>query len=120
MTVTKDDLTKLLTNALKKEINTKTQELSPGDVLEKATLRLSDRKSPTDATLTVDKSTTARPIIDTESLKREVVGMKSGEIKGLLNNRPGIRQVDVKFSPFWVSNTPKKTDKITVNVNTGN
>ncbi len=120
MTVAKDDLTKLLTNALKKEINTKTQELSPGDVLEKATLRLSDRKSPTDATLTVDKSTIARPIIDTESLKREVVGMKSGEVKGLLNNRPGIKQVDVKFSPFWVSNTPKKTDKITVNVNTGN
>lgn len=114
LTVSKEDLTTLVNNALKKQIDEKTQKLQDGDVLEDATIRVSDKKNDTDYKISVDASTLAVPIIDVTQVKKDVAGKKKGDIQSTLGNRPGVKQVDVNFSPFWVSKVPKNTDKITI------
>jgi hypothetical protein len=65
------------------------------------------------ATLSISADSTAVAIIDTEGIKKQVSGKKSGDIKKLLSGLPGVKNVDVKMSPFWVSKAPK-AGKITI------
>jgi hypothetical protein len=62
-----------------------------------------------DATLTA----TAGPKIDVNSLKQQIAGMKSGQVKDRVRTDAGVQDVQVKYSPFWVTKAPK-ADKITV------
>lgn len=52
--------------------------------------------------------------IDTEAIRHDVVGKKRGEIERTLSELPGVKDVIVDYSPFWVYSTPKSADKITV------
>ncbi|HEY5549792.1 MAG TPA: hypothetical protein VIK37_01145, partial [Candidatus Saccharimonadales bacterium] len=52
-------------------------------------------------------------IIDIDAIKKQVGGKKESEIKSLLGDLPGVKNVEVKMSPFWVSKAPKAS-KITV------
>jgi hypothetical protein len=55
----------------------------------------------------------AGPKIDTEKLKTDIVGLKSGQVKDHIKANPGVQEVTVKYSPFWVAKAPKAS-KITV------
>jgi hypothetical protein len=52
--------------------------------------------------------TTAKigPKIDEEQIKERVVGKRAGQIMSDLESIDGVNNVDVKFSPFWVSAAP--------------
>jgi acetolactate synthase small subunit len=54
------------------------------------------------------------PIINVALVKKQAEGHKSGDIQAAINNWAGVKNVDVKLSPFWVSKAPKKDGKITV------
>jgi len=54
--------------------------------------------------------------IDQKELKEQMVGKRYGDIEALVNQNPNIEKVDIKFSPFWVTNAPG-TDKITITFN---
>jgi len=41
-------------------------------------------------------------------------GKKANAAKELIKQNPGVTDVDVKYSPFWVSAIPSKPSKITV------
>ncbi len=114
LTVKKDDLEKIVKADLEKQIDKSKQKLQDGDVLDKATVRVTDKKSDTDATITVHKDTAAVPIIDNNEIKKAVAGKKTGDVSDELTKRPGIKQVDVNLSPFWVSKVPTSASKIKV------
>lgn len=57
----------------------------------------------------------AGPELDEAAIKQEVAGKKKGEAQALIERRPGIYSVEVKYSPFWVATAPKDLNKITVN-----
>jgi len=51
--------------------------------------------------------------IDTEALAKQLAGKRYGEIQAAVNQIPNVDNVDIKFSPFWVTsapNDPKKVD----------
>lgn len=52
--------------------------------------------------------------IDTKQLADQIKGKKQGEIEQIANQIPGVDKVDIKFSPFWVTNAPSNTEKITI------
>ena len=52
------------------------------------------------------------PILDKEKLK----GLDEQEVKLYLNSFQAIKDVEVKFSPFWVSSVPKLKDHIEIEV----
>jgi hypothetical protein len=68
------------------------------------------------ATVTMQAKSVAGPKLDATALKKEVAGKKSGDIKKLIKETPGVTDVQVKYSPFWVTATPKNADKITIQI----
>jgi hypothetical protein len=55
----------------------------------------------------------AGPKIDVDQVKHDMVGKKSGVVKDQIKANPGVEDVTVKYSPFWVTKAPKPA-KITV------
>ena len=113
LTVKKDDLKKVVTNQLNKQIDTSQQKPSDEDVLKGLSVSVQNQE-PNKVSLQLVEETTAVPIIDQANVKKTVGGQKSGDIRSALSGLPGVKEVDVKLSPFWVSKAPKKPGKITV------
>jgi hypothetical protein len=114
LVVPKEELKKAVTNELNKQIDKSKQKIGTDDVLKTVTVTVQSQKSPTIATLNINADTTSIPIIDDESIKAQISGKKTSEIKGLLGDLPGVKNVEVHMSPFWVSKAPKKASKISV------
>ncbi len=114
LVVQKSDLTKALTTALNKQVNPKKQKISINNVLDGATVSVQNQSSATALTLSVGQSTTAVPILDVPTIQKQVGGQKSGDIRATIGGLPGVKSVDVKLSPFWVSSAPKKPAHIHV------
>jgi hypothetical protein len=114
LVVPKTDLRELITDTLNEQIDASKQKISSSDVLKDASVTVQSQTGPAAATLNVSETTAAVPIIDVATVKKQVAGQKSGNIKAMINNWPGVKSTDVKFSPFWVSKAPKKQNKITV------
>lgn len=112
--VTKDDLSKAIKSELEKQIDPKKQKLSDEDVIKGADISVQSPTSPNDLTININQTAAAIPIIDTESIKKQVGGKKTSEIKSAISPVQGVKSVDVKMSPFWVSKAPKKPNKVTV------
>ncbi len=53
------------------------------------------------------------PSIDSAQLAKKISGKREGEIQQMIKTYEGIRNVEVKFSPFWVSTAPAP-EKITI------
>jgi len=70
--------------------------------------------TPTSATVQVKVRSVAGPSLDAEQIRKQVAGKKSGEIQDELGSLPGVTDVKVAYSPFWVSTAPKNTTKITI------
>lgn len=114
LVVKKDDLRKAVGDTLNEQIDKKKQKLSNDDVLDGISVSVKNQTSDTTAVLDVTEDTTAVPIIDTAQVKRIAAGHKRGDIVSAITNWPGVKSVDVKLSPFWVSKAPKNQAKIQV------
>ncbi|PJE65085.1 hypothetical protein COU91_03580, partial [Candidatus Saccharibacteria bacterium CG10_big_fil_rev_8_21_14_0_10_47_8] len=62
----------------------------------------------------ISEDTTAVPIIDVDGIKKQIGGQKSNNIRSTITSIPGVKDVKVDMSPFWVSKAPKNTAKIKV------
>jgi hypothetical protein len=113
--VQKNNLEQAVKDALNKKIDQKKEKLSDSDVLKDLTITVQNQQpnSP-NATLALSKDTTAVPIIDEDGVKAAIRGKKENQIKAFLTAYPGVKDVEVKFSPFWVSSAPNKTSKIKI------
>jgi hypothetical protein len=67
------------------------------------------------ASVSMSTKSQAGPQLDAAQLKTQLSGKKSGDVKNLIKQTPGVTDVDVKFSPFWVSSVPKAS-KVTINI----
>ncbi len=112
--VPKSDLTDIIKDQLAKQVDKNKQKLSNDDVLKTAAVIVQSQSSPTVASLQVSEDTTAVPIIDVNTVKKQAGGQKSGDIKKSLESLPGVKEVTVKMSPFWVSKAPKNSGKVRV------
>ena len=54
------------------------------------------------------------PNIDAKALASQLVGKRAGEIQQQIELIQGVEDVEVKFSPFWVTKAPSKADKISI------
>ena len=113
LAVKKDDLRKVISDTLNEQVDKTKQKISNDDVLTGATVSVQNQTAPAAAILSVNEDTTAVPIINISQVKALAAGKKSGDIKTAISAWPGVKKVDVNFSPFWVSKAPKAS-KITV------
>lgn len=73
-----------------------------------------DRPSDADTRLTIETIAELGPELDTEALKEEFAGQKRGDIEKRLLAIDGVRNVEVTYSPMWITTTPKSAEKIDI------
>lgn len=109
--VDQQDLGTLVTKQANTQIDTNQQSVL-NDGLDQATFVV--QQAGDSPKIVVRTNVTIGPKIDIDQLKQEIAGKKKGETIKIIESRPGIKEVNVKYSPFWVFNTPKNTSKITI------
>lgn len=109
--VKQDDLKTLVENAAKKQIDTSKQGISDNG-LSKAVFKVTDKKSATEQKMTVETTVSTGTQINQDELKKQIAGKKRGEVQTIIQAYPGVKDVNVQYSPFWIYKTPKKTSKI--------
>lgn len=110
----KDDLKQIVSDRLEKQIDKAKQQILDKDLLKNLTASVQNQTSPTNMTLNITVEASATPNIDTEAIKRQAGGLKKGDIRNFVGQLPGVKDVDVNMSPFWVSKAPNKPARITV------
>lgn len=109
------DLKKLIESSVNKQIDpTKQKILDYG--LDKAVFNPQSQSASGNSLVTMQVTSVAGSSLDTNSLKKQVAGKKAADAKSIIKANPSVTDVDVKYSPFWVSSIPKKTSKITIQI----
>jgi hypothetical protein len=57
------------------------------------------------------------PKIEDKTVKSEARGKRYGDVQSNLGRIPGIENVDIKFSPFWVRTVPNDEKRISIEFN---
>ncbi len=109
------DLEELVKNAVSDKIDEKTQKLQDSGI-EKAQFSAQQPASATSAVVNMKVKTVIGPDLDVKTIKENAAGKKAGPIQDGLKGQPGITDVKVSYSPFWVSSVPTNTEKITVKI----
>jgi hypothetical protein len=109
--VKKDDLKQLIEDNVKKNIDTSKQVIRDNG-LNNATIRVVDKKSADEATFSISTISVAGPQLDTDGIRKDIAGKKKGATIKAIQSRPGIKDVEVNYSPFWVFSTPKSQSHI--------
>lgn len=106
------DLTALINNNIKTQIDTTKQSIINAG-LTSGTFTLQNSTATT-AQVTMVTTAEVGPQLNPATIKKQVAGKKTGDVKSMLQGNPDVTGVDVKLSPFWVTSVPKNTSKITV------
>lgn len=105
------DIKEVITANVRKQIDpTKQQILKDGADTAKYSIASPSSSGPLQVTLSA--SSLAGPDIKTDKLAAQLAGKKTGEVKTTVKAIPGVTDVSVKYSPFWVSSVPKKASKV--------
>ncbi|HSX23677.1 MAG TPA: hypothetical protein VLE74_01105 [Candidatus Saccharimonadales bacterium] len=111
--VKQDDLKQLVEADIKKHIDVSKQVIQDNG-LGKAVLAVVDKKSASEVKFEVKTLATAGPQLDGAGIKKQIAGKKKGQSQSIIQARPGIKDVTITYSPFWVYSTPKNVKHITV------
>jgi len=121
--ISRNDIKTILTNAANAALQglNEQQIYSLGD----NTVSFANFQKADGGNYTARMDTTERigPKIDVAKLAPQLAGKRSGEIQALVNQISGVDNVDVTFSPFWVTTAPgaNKIDiKFSVSQNSSN
>lgn len=116
--VNKNDLNTIVNNYINQQINSKSQSILDNG-LNQASYQVLNSTS-NSVQLAMQDTATIGPKIDLNTLKKQVAGQKSGDIVAMINQIPGVTNVNVHYSPFWVTSTPKSTSKIKIIIEKSN
>jgi len=111
--IDKDNLNQLILKDVEGEDALKGKTITDNGI-DQAIMRINNQPSPTEAFISFRTSVTAGPQIDEVAVKEKVRGKKRGETESYIKNLPGVQDVTISYSPFWVYSTPKATSKITI------
>jgi hypothetical protein len=108
------DLESLVRTDIKTQIDTSKQGILNAG-LDEAVYKIGT-VSPTTAEVKFETTSIVGPDVDANDLRQQVAGKKGGDVKKLLQGNPGVTDVQVRLSPFFVTSVPKNPDKITITV----
>ena len=109
--VTQANLNTLITYNVNQQIDSSKQSIldtgASGATFTSSSTTSTTQKGNLQATSTIG------PKLNVVAIRNQSVGQKSGDIQSTVGGYPGVTNVIVKFSPFWVSKAPKAS-KITI------
>jgi hypothetical protein len=109
-----DDLQKLIASSVNKQIDPSKQKILDYG-LDGASFNVQSQTA-TNALAVMQTTSVAGSALNIDTLKQQVAGKKSGDAEQIIKSNPSVTSVDVHLSPFWVSAIPKKTGKITIQI----
>jgi hypothetical protein len=112
--VDEDDLKKVIADSVNKKIDTKKQQILDYGITKGVFAKQND--SPSGMLVALQVTSVVGTDLDITGLKAQVAGKKAGAAKDIIKEYPGVSDVDVKYSPFWVSSIPSKPGKIIIQV----
>ncbi|GAC1392376.1 MAG: hypothetical protein NVSMB46_08070 [Candidatus Saccharimonadales bacterium] len=113
LAVKKDDVKQLIDNDIKTKIDSSKQKIT-NDGIAQSTVHLVDKTSAKSIKAEVQATALAGAEENVDAIKQLAAGKKKGVAVSAIQTRPGIQSVDIKYSPFWISQTPKDSKKIFV------
>lgn len=113
--VKQEDLEKLIDNNAKDQIDIQKQKISDYG-LGNASIVINSTKSTDNQTMSFQTTAIAGASIDTEALKQDMAGKKKGDVKAMVSSMPSVQDVNVLYSPFWVTKAPSNPAKINIEV----
>lgn len=111
--IKKDDLNPLVEKSVDGKYD-KSKQVILDNGLDEARVIVDEKKANGEAVVTLRLQVLAGPQLDENAIKNEIAGKKKSQSLSAIQSRPGIKEAQITYSPFWVSSTPKKTSKITV------
>jgi hypothetical protein len=111
--VPKSDIELFLKDALNKQLSGTTDQRIYDDGIDKVVLA-GYNVSGTTATINIAASGQIGPNINTDDIKKQSKGKKSGEVQANISSISGVSNVQVNFSYFWVTTVPNDTSKVDV------
>lgn len=110
----KNDLDDFITKKVEEGIDrSKQRVLNTG--LDSATFKLQNQQNNSARVLmAMNVTSLVGPKLDDNQIKKQIAGKKSGEVREILRKYPGVTDVDVKMSPFWVKSVPKSANKVKI------
>ncbi len=117
--VKKDDLKQLIESNVEGNIDTSKQVIRDNG-LGSATIRVLEKKSADEAKFSISTISIAGPQLDAEAIKKDIAGKKKGATVQAIQSRPGIKDVEINYSPFWVFSTPKRLNRINITFDQNN
>ncbi|HET9174144.1 MAG TPA: hypothetical protein VFN56_02570, partial [Candidatus Saccharimonadales bacterium] len=109
-----NDLKTLLANQIKSQIDTSKQSIL-NDGLSTANISVNNSTATT-AQLNLQTTGLVGSALNVDQIKQTAAGKKSGDVQSAIKSNPGVTDVTVNLSPFWVTNVPSNTSKITVTI----
>lgn len=110
--VNRDDLKEILAASIEGEIDPEQQKIQ-NDGLDQATFTIESAKQNGTAAINISTTVEVGPNINENQLKSEIAGKKKGDTYNTVKSLPGVTDVQIDYSPFWVSKTPSNPDKVT-------
>jgi hypothetical protein len=112
MGASKADLKKLIAAAIDGKIDTSKQSITDYG-LDSASFTAQDASS---GSVTMAVTAVAGPDLKVAALRSQVAGKKTGDAQKILKTNPGVTDVNVTYSPFWVTSIPGNESKITITI----
>lgn len=106
-------LKQLIEDDIKQHIDATKQTILDNG-LAKAVFTILDKPPNGDVKFSLQSQASAGVQQDTDAIKKAVAGKKKGDTQSIIQQRPGVKDVTINYSPFWVASTPSKLSKITV------
>lgn len=107
------DIQTLLDNSINTQIDTSKQSIQ-NDGLSQSSISVPTAGSGNTLDISIQTQATIGPHINLNSLKTQVEGKRTGDVKSMISQLPGVTNVQVSLSPFWVSSVPKNPAKISI------
>lgn len=107
------ELTKYLDSYLSKQLSSRKDQRVYDNGATKADFQ-DVTSSNTGAEATLVATAKVGPRLDEDSIKKQVLGRKTGEIQETLQGIQGIESVEVNYYPFWVTSVPSDEKKVTI------
>ena len=111
--IKKADLEKFITANVEGKIDKSKQKVL-NDGVDQAKFDITSPASSGPLQVALSASSLAGPDLKIDALKKQIAGKKTNDVRTIAKATPGVTDVSVKYSPFWVSSVPKKESKITV------
>jgi hypothetical protein len=111
--INKADLKSLVVSNVNSQLD-KGRQVILDDGVANAKFTEANPASSTGAAVAVAVKSLAGPQLDALKLKAALAGKKTGDVKSYIGQTPGVTNVAVKYSPFWVGSVPKNASKVTI------